>query len=300
MENKHIPILLKEAIESLNIKSDGIYLDLTVGMGGHSSEILKKLKNGLLVGFDKDLFAIEESRKRLSKIGSNFQLIHSDFNNVADELAKLNINAVDGILVDLGISSPQVDNAERGFSYSKDARLDMRMNTNQALDAHFVVNNYSEDELVTIFYNYAEVKLAKQVANAIIKNRPINTTLELAEVIKSAYPAKLLSLKNPCKAVFQAIRIEVNNEFSSINSMLVQTLNLLKKDSSLAIITFHSLEDSIIKKFFGNLIKSKHPSKMPIKEEKNYIVKVYSPSKSEISENNRSRSAKLRVLTKLI
>ncbi|MCE6056390.1 16S rRNA (cytosine(1402)-N(4))-methyltransferase RsmH [Mycoplasmopsis agalactiae] len=300
MENKHIPILLNEAIESLNIKSDGIYLDLTVGMGGHSSEILKRLKNGLLVGFDKDLFAIEESRKRLSKIGSNFQLIHSDFNNVADELAKLNINAVDGILVDLGISSPQVDNAERGFSYSKDARLDMRMNTNQALDAHFVVNNYSEDELITIFYNYAEVKLAKQVANAIIKNRPINTTLELAEVIKSAYPAKLLSLKNPCKAVFQAIRIEVNNEFSSINSMLVQALNLLKKDSSLAIITFHSLEDSIIKKFFGNLIKSKHPSKMPINEEKKYIVKVYSPSKAEISENNRSRSAKLRVLTKLI
>lgn len=300
MENKHIPILLNEAIESLNIKSNGIYLDLTVGMGGHSSEILKRLKNGLLVGFDKDLFAIEESRKRLSKIGSNFQLIHSDFNNVADELAKLNINAVDGILVDLGISSPQVDNAERGFSYSKDARLDMRMNTNQALDAHFVVNNYSEDELITIFYNYAEVKLAKQVANAIIKNRPINTTLELAEVIKSAYPAKLLSLKNPCKAVFQAIRIEVNNEFSSINSMLVQALNLLKKDSSLAIITFHSLEDSIIKKFFGNLIKSKHPSKMPINEEKNYIVKVYSPSKVEISENNRSRSAKLRVLTKLI
>ncbi|MCE6090740.1 16S rRNA (cytosine(1402)-N(4))-methyltransferase RsmH [Mycoplasmopsis agalactiae] len=300
MENKHIPILLNEAIESLNIKSDGIYLDLTVGMGGHSSEILKRLKNGLLVGFDKDLFAIEESRKRLSKIGSNFQLIHSDFNNVADELAKLNINAVDGILVDLGISSPQVDNAERGFSYSKDARLDMRMNTNQALDAHFVVNNYSEDELITIFYNYAEVKLAKQVANAIIKNRPINTTLELAEVIKSAYPAKLLSLKNPCKAVFQAIRIEVNNEFSSINSMLVQALNLLKKDSSLAIITFHSLEDSIIKKFFRNLIKSKHPSKMPINEEKKYIVKVYSPSKAEISENNRSRSAKLRVLTKLI
>ncbi|MCE6061663.1 16S rRNA (cytosine(1402)-N(4))-methyltransferase RsmH [Mycoplasmopsis agalactiae] len=300
MENKHIPILLNEAIESLNIKSNGIYLDLTVGMGGHSSEILKRLKNGLLVGFDKDLFAIEESRKRLSKIGSNFQLIHSDFNNVADELAKLDINAVDGILVDLGISSPQVDNAERGFSYSKDARLDMRMNTNQALDAHFVVNNYSEDELITIFYNYAEVKLAKQVANAIIKNRPINTTLELAEVIKSAYPAKLLSLKNPCKAVFQAIRIEVNNEFSSINSMLVQALNLLKKDSSLAIITFHSLEDSIIKKFFGNLIKSKHPSKMPINEEKKYIVKVYSPSKVEISENNRSRSAKLRVLTKLI
>ncbi|CBH40633.1 16S rRNA (cytosine(1402)-N(4))-methyltransferase RsmH [Mycoplasmopsis agalactiae] len=300
MENKHIPILLNEAIESLNIKSNGIYLDLTVGMGGHSSEILKRLKNGLLVGFDKDLFAIEESRKRLSKIGSNFQLIHSDFNNVADELAKLNISAVDGILVDLGISSPQVDNAERGFSYSKDARLDMRMNTNQALDAHFVVNNYSEDELITIFYNYAEVKLAKQVANAIIKKRPINTTLELAEVIKSAYPAKLLSLKNPCKAVFQAIRIEVNNEFSSINSMLVQALNLLKKDSSLAIITFHSLEDSIIKKFFGNLIKSKHPSKMPINEEKKYIVKVYSPSKAEISENNRSRSAKLRVLTKLI
>ncbi|UOE63306.1 16S rRNA (cytosine(1402)-N(4))-methyltransferase RsmH [Mycoplasmopsis bovis] len=299
MKNKHIPILLKEAINSLNIKSNGIYVDLTVGMGGHSAEILKKLDNGMLVGFDKDLFAIEESRKRLSKIGSNFQLIHSDFVNVTDELAKLNITAVDGILVDLGISSPQVDNAERGFSYNKDARLDMRMNTNQVLDAHFVVNNYDENNLISIFYNYAEVKLAKQVANAIVKNRPINTTLELAEIIKSAYPAKLLSQKNPCKAVFQAIRIEVNNEFSSIESMLSRALNLLKKDSSLAVISFHSLEDSLVKKFFGNLIKSKHPSKMPIKEDKKYIVKVYNPSKSEIELNNRSRSAKLRVLTKL-
>ncbi len=137
MKNKHIPILLKEAINSLNIKSNGIYVDLTVGMGGHSAEILKKLDNGMLVGFDKDLFAIEESRKRLSKIGLNFQLIHSDFVNVTDELAKLNITAVDGILVDLGISSPQVDNAERGFSYNKDARLDMRMNTNQVLECSF-------------------------------------------------------------------------------------------------------------------------------------------------------------------
>nr|WP_318030876.1 16S rRNA (cytosine(1402)-N(4))-methyltransferase RsmH [Mycoplasmopsis bovis] len=158
MENKHIPILLKEAINSLNIKSNGIYVDLTVGMGGHSAEILKKLDNGMLVGFDKDLFAIEESRKRLSKIGSNFQLIHSDFVNVTDELAKLNITAVDGILVDLGISSPQVDNAERGFSYNKDARLDMRMNTNQVLDAHFVVNNYDENSLISIFYELCRGK----------------------------------------------------------------------------------------------------------------------------------------------
>ncbi|WP_027335007.1 16S rRNA (cytosine(1402)-N(4))-methyltransferase RsmH [Mycoplasmopsis felifaucium] len=301
MTNKHISVLLNETVNALNIKPDGTYVDLTLGMGGHASLILKYLsKNGRLIGFDKDAFAIEESRKRLNKINDNFILIHSDFKNITSELSKINVTSVDGIIADLGISSPQVDNDERGFSYNKDARLDMRMDQSQELDAYYVVNNYSEGELIRIFIDYAEVKLAKQVAKAIIKNRPIKTTLELANVIRESYPAKLVKLKNPCKAVFQAIRIEVNNEFESIQDMLNQAIKLLNKNSSLAIISFHSLEDKIVKNFFGNFIKDKLPSKMPINEVKNYVVKVINPSKTEEEENKRARSAKLRILTKLI
>ncbi|MGV2393022.1 UNVERIFIED_CONTAM: 16S rRNA (cytosine(1402)-N(4))-methyltransferase RsmH [Campylobacter lari] len=297
--NEHVSVLLNESLNSLNIKDDGIYVDLTLGMGGHSSEILKRLKNGLLIGFDKDAFAIEESRKRLNKISDRFLLIHSDFENITEELNKQGIFAVDGILADLGISSPQVDNTERGFSYNKDARLDMRMDQSQELDAYYVVNNYSEVDLVRIFNDYAEVKLAKQVAKAIINNRPITTTLELADIVRNAYPAKLVKLKNPNKAVFQAIRIEVNHEFDSIRSMLNQAIHLLKENGKLAIISFHSLEDRIIKNFFGNLTKDKLPSKMPINEKKDYIVKVINPSKAEELMNKRARSAKLRVLTKI-
>ncbi|WP_029513199.1 16S rRNA (cytosine(1402)-N(4))-methyltransferase RsmH [Mycoplasmopsis primatum] len=299
MKNLHVPILLNEVIDSLNVKSNGIYLDLTLGMGGHASQISQKITSGCLIGFDKDLFAIEESRKRLSQINNNFHLIHSDFANITSELQKMKIEQVDGILADLGISSPQVDNSERGFSYNKDAILDMRMDISQKLDALYVVNNYNQSQLRQIFNDYAEVKLANQVANAIIKNRPIERTLQLCEIIKSAYPAKLLKLKNPCKAVFQAIRIEVNNEFDSIKSMLSQAIALLKPGASLAIITFHSLEDRIVKNFFGNLIKNKLPSKLPINEVKQYSVKVINPSKEELLNNNRARSAKLRVLTKL-
>ena len=268
-------------------------------MGGHSSEILKKLTTGTLVAFDKDTFAIEKSRSRLAQIKPNFKLVHSDFENITSELAQLGISAVDGIIADLGISSPQVDNQERGFSYNKDARLDMRMDQAQELDAYTVVNTYSEKQLADILWNYAEVKLNKIVAKAIIKNRPITTTLELANVIRKAYPAKLVAQKNPCKAVFQAIRIEVNHEFDSLAKMLAKAVQLLKVNGSLAIITFHSLEDRIVKNFFGNLIKNKLPSKMPVNEIKHYVVKVLEPSKSELEINKRSRSAKLRVLTKL-
>nr|WP_318023600.1 16S rRNA (cytosine(1402)-N(4))-methyltransferase RsmH [Mycoplasmopsis fermentans] len=299
MENQHFSVLLQESIDALNIKPDGIYVDLTLGMGGHSSEILKRLDTGRLIAFDKDTFAIEESRKRLSQIKStNFQLIHSDFKNIKSELDKLNISQVDGIIADLGISSPQVDNDERGFSYNKNARLDMRMDQSQKLDAYYVVNNYSESQLEQLLRNYAEVKLARQVAKAIISKRPITTTLELAQVVRDAYPAKLVKLKNPNKAVFQAIRIEVNNEFDSLKQMLQDAIELLKPNTSLAVITFHSLEDSIVKHFFGSLIKSKLPAKMPINEEKQYKVKVFLPTNNELELNKRSRSAKLRVLKK--
>lgn len=299
MEEQHFPVMLSETLESLKVKPTGIYVDLTLGMGGHSSEILKKLTTGTLVAFDKDTFAIEKSRSRLAQIKPNFKLVHSDFENITSELAQLGISAVDGIIADLGISSPQVDNQERGFSYNKDARLDMRMDQAQELDAYTVVNTYSEKQLADILWNYAEVKLNKIVAKAIIKNRPITTTLELANVIRNAYPAKLVAQKNPCKAVFQAIRIEVNHEFDSLAKMLAKAVQLLKVNGSLAIITFHSLEDRIVKNFFGNLIKNKLPSKMPVNEIKHYVVKVLEPSKNELEINKRSRSAKLRVLTKL-
>lgn len=299
MNNAHYSVLLKETIDALNIKPDGIYVDLTLGMGGHSSEILKRIPKGKLIAFDKDSFAIQESRKRLSQIANNFQLIHADFENITTELAKLGIFTVDGIIADLGISSPQIDNAERGFSYSKDAYLDMRMNRDQTLDAHYVVNSYSEAQLAKIFYDNAEVRFAKQVAKAIVNNRPINTTIELANVVRNSLPAKVVAQKNPNKAIFQAIRIEVNHEFESLNNMLKEAIKLLNVNSSLAIISFHSLEDGIVKKFFGNLTKDKMPSKMPVNEVKNFSVKTVKVSNQELNENNRSRSAKLRVLTKL-
>ncbi|QSF13820.1 16S rRNA (cytosine(1402)-N(4))-methyltransferase RsmH [Mycoplasma sp. Mirounga ES2805-ORL] len=300
MSNYHYSIMLNECLKALNINENGTYVDLTLGMAGHSSEILKLIPKGFLIGFDKDEFAIEESRKRLSQIGNNFKLIKSDFKNIELELDKLKVNAVDGIIADLGISSPQVDNTDRGFSYAKDARLDMRMDQNQKLDAHYIVNNYSEEQLTKIFINNADVKLANRVAKAIIENRPINTTIELANVVREAYPAKLVKLKNPNKAIFQAIRIEVNNEFESISMMLESAIQKLKKNGSLAVITFHSLEDRIVKNYFGSLTKNKTTSKLPINEIKKYSVKVINPTNEEINENNRSRSAKLRVLTRLI
>ncbi|MGL5732828.1 MAG: 16S rRNA (cytosine(1402)-N(4))-methyltransferase RsmH [Metamycoplasmataceae bacterium] len=295
----HIPVLLDEVITSLNIKKNGIYLDLTLGRAGHSREILKRIPDGLLIAFDKDINAIIKSNSYLSEVGSNFELVHSDFIKIKDVLDKLEIKTVNGILVDLGVSSPQIDDKSRGFSYSKDANLDMRMDQSQTLNAHMIVNNYSEYELVDIFKNNADVKLPKAVAKAIIKNRPINTTDELVNVIRDSLPAKIVRMKNPAKAVFQAIRIAVNNELESLKVLLEKSVEIMEKDSVLAIITFHSIEDKIVKNFFGTLIKSKIDPKLPIQEEKEWVVKVYLPSEDEIKSNNRSRSAKLRVLTKI-
>ena len=295
----HIPVMLNEVIESLEIKQNGIYVDLTLGRAGHSKEILNNIKDGKLIGFDKDIIAIEESRSRLQKINNNFILIHSDFKNFKNELKKYGINKVDGIIADLGVSSPQIDNPDRGFSYNKNGFLDMRMDQSQSLKAWNIVNEWNVDELINIFTNYADVKMPKKIANAIVKNRPINTTFELVDVIKSSLPAKIISLKNPAKTVFQAIRIAVNNEFESIDTVLRDSIEFLKKDGILAIITFHSLEDKIVKNFFGDLIKSKINPKIPVQEEKKFIVKTLKPSKKEIEFNKRSRSAKLRVLKKI-
>lgn len=294
----HIPVMLNEVIKSLNIKENGIYIDLTLGRAGHSSEILKNIKNGFLVCFDKDKIAIEQSYSSLIKINNNFKLIHSDFKNFKKELKKMGINSVDGILADLGVSSPQLDNENRGFSYNKNSFLDMRMDQSQSLKAWDIINKWSVEQLIEIFINNADVKMPERIANAIIKNRPINTTIELVNTIKECLPAKIIKLKNPAKTVFQAIRIAVNNELDSLKTILNDSIELLNKNGVLSIITFHSIEDKIVKNFFGDLIKPKLNPKIPIQEEKEFIAKVFRPTKKEIEENKRARSAKLRILIK--
>ncbi|WP_336508885.1 16S rRNA (cytosine(1402)-N(4))-methyltransferase RsmH [Mycoplasma phocoenae] len=299
IDQLHIPVLLNESIDALEIKQDGIYVDLTLGRAGHSSKILEKLTNGHLYCFDKDMSAIETGRQRLQKINNNFTIIKSDFRYLTDELAEHNVYSVDGILADLGVSSPQLDDAERGFSYSKEAKLDMRMDRDQDFTAYDVVNNYSLEQLNRIFINNADVKLAKRVAKAIVDNRPINTTLELTEVIKNAYPAAILRQKNPCRAIYQAIRIEVNNEFESLQEMLQKSLNLLKVNGKLAIITFHSIEDRIVKNFFKSLRLESETYKLPVQIDEPYKFKKITVSNTEKETNYRARSATLRVLTKL-
>ncbi|MCP4336659.1 MAG: 16S rRNA (cytosine(1402)-N(4))-methyltransferase RsmH [Mycoplasma sp.] len=295
---KHIPVMLNHCLEQLSIKKDGTYVDLTLGRGGHSSEILKRIPKGLLVSFDKDIEAINESGNRLSQISDNYILIHSDNRFIKEELKNNGIEAVDGILLDLGVSSPQLDNAERGFSYNKESRLDMRMDRSQELDAHKIINSWSETQLINILYEYADVKFARQIAKAVIENRPIDTTTQLVDLLRETLPAKIVRKKNPAKPVFQAIRIAVNNEMDSLKQALNDGLTLLKTGGKFAVITFHSIEDRIVKKFFGNLTKDK-TGKLPIQLEKEFSVKTIKAKDAEIDENRRARSAKLRVITKL-
>lgn len=297
---KHLPVMLNECIETLNIKPDGIYLDLTLGRAGHSAAILKKLKTGLLIAFDKDIDAIKESGPILSNISDNFKLVHSDFKNIENELAKLNITKVDGVLVDLGVSSPQIDQSHRGFSYNKDAKLDMRMDQKQELSAHNIVNEWDRERLIKIFQYNADVKffLSERIANAIIEKRPIDTTLQLADIVRESLPAAVVRKKNMCKPIFQAIRMEVNNELDSIRVILKKTLDLLNADGVFVVITFHSIEDKIVKKYFHNLAKD-DSGQIPIVPEKSYIFKTKKPNFEETQENNRSRSARLRILRKV-
>ena len=212
----HYSVLLNESIEGLNIKPDGIYVDCTLGYGGHSEELLKRLDRGFLYSFDQDEEAIKYSQERLSKVGNNFKIIYSNFEHIDEKLAELGVEKVDGILFDLGFSSPQIDDASRGFSFMKDAKLDMRMDKNQKLDAYTVVNNYKEDQLALIFFKYAEEKFSRSIAKNIVKNRPINSTLELVDVIKMSVPTKYALTRHPERPIFQAIRIEVNQEFNTI------------------------------------------------------------------------------------
>jgi len=297
----HESVLLNECIENLNLKSDYIVVDCTLGRAGHSSEILKRIPNGFLYAFDQDDEAINSSYKRLKEIGDNFKIINSNFVNIKDKLNELGITKVDAILYDLGVSSPQLDEADRGFSFHKDARLDMRMNQNQKLDAHYVVNEYSYEELVRIFKNYGEEKYATSIAKGIIKNRPINTTLELTEIIKENVPFSYKKDHHPSRKVFQAIRIEVNDELNVFEKSLKQALDLIDINGRIEVITFHSLEDKICKNIFKEVSSvDKNLKNLPIIPEEylpkfNTVAQI-TPKELELENNNRSRSARLRII----
>ena len=303
----HKSVLLNECLEYLNLKDDSIVVDCTLGYAGHSSHILKKIKRGFLFAFDQDEDAIKASEDKLNKIASNYEIIHSNFANLKNELEKRNIFKVDAVLYDLGVSSPQLDTKDRGFSFHNDALLDMRMDQSQDLTAKKVVNLYEEDKLIDIFYRYGEEKYAKSIAKGIInyrKEKQIETTLELVEIIKNNVPLRYRNQKHPARKVFQAIRIEVNNELEVFESSLHQALNMLNKNGRIAVITFHSLEDSICKNVFKSVTKLDDIyKKMPIVPEKDLpkfkVVGTIKPSKEEIENNKRARSAKLRVIEKV-
>ena len=305
--SKHISVLLDESIENLNIKEDGVYVDCTLGYAGHSSQILKRIKRGCLFAFDQDGEAIEYSKKILDQISNSYEIINSNFVNIKSELNKRDVKEVNGILFDLGVSSPQLDEDERGFSFHKDARLDMRMNQNQELSAYEVVNNYSESELTKIFFEYGEEKYSKSIARGIVKARSekkIETTLELAEIIKNNVPEKYRREHHPARKVFQAIRIEVNDELNVLRKALVDGIELLSKNGRMCVITFHSLEDRIVKTIFKeNSEVDKIYKGLPfIPDEYKPKIKLigkFKPSKKELEDNNRSRSAVLRVIEKM-
>lgn len=303
---KHYSVMLNETIDLLNIKEDGIYVDGTLGRAGHSKEIVKRLKNGRLYCFDKDLDAINESKKILKDYLDKVTFIHDSFENIGKY-----IKEIDGFLLDLGVSSPQFDDGERGFSYRFNARLDMRMDKTQELDAYKVINEYSFNSLVNILYKYGEEKNAKLIARGIEKsrlNKPIETTFELVDVIKKSLPMKVLNKKgHPAKQTFQAIRIEVNNEIEVLEKSIEDACKLLNINGRGVVITFHSLEDRIVKTLFNKLSTvEKIDKRIPLLpneiESADYILLNKKPivaSEKELEENNRSHSAKLRGLERI-
>lgn len=303
----HKSVLLEESINSLNIKDDGVYVDATLGYGGHSGEILKRLKKGKLFAFDQDEYAINYCMDKF-KNNNNIEIIKSNFSNMIEELEKRGITKIDGILFDLGVSSVQLDQDERGFSFHKDAKLDMRMDTSKSFSAYNVVNEYSYNDLVRIFREYGEEKYSTSVANKIVKyreNKPIETTLELVDIIKSGMPMKAMRETHPARRVFQAIRIEVNNELGVLQTALEDAIKILDIGGRISVITFHSLEDKQVKKTFKKYseIDEKIKNLPFIPEEYKPILKIVekgiTPSKKELEENNRSRSSRLRVAEKI-
>lgn len=311
MEFKHKSVLLNECIEGLNIKKEGIYVDGTLGGGGHSYEILRKLSpNGRLIGIDRDKDALNAASKKLNEF-NNFTTVHDNHANILEILKNLGIQGVDGILLDLGVSSYQLDEASRGFSYMNDAPLDMRMNRENKISAYEVVNNYSEEKLSRIFFDYGEERYSKSIAKKICKVREenkISTTLELVEVIKSAMPSSALNEKqHPAKRVFQAIRIEVNEELTKLKQAVEDSIKALNNGGRLAIITFHSLEDKIVKHTYEDMQgRCTCPKDFPVCV-CNYISygrivnkKPIISNEEELKENPRARSAKLRIFERII
>ena len=303
----HKSVLLEEAIQYLNLKEDAIIVDCTLGYGGHSSEILKRIPKGHLYAFDQDEEAIASASKRLSEISSNFTIIKSNFVHLKEKLQELGITKVDGILFDLGVSSPQLDEDERGFSFHKNARLDMRMDQTQKKDAYQVINTYSYEQLVDIMKTYGEEKFAPRIAKNIVESRQekeIVTTLELVEIIKNSVPEKYRREHHPARKVFQAIRIEVNDELNVFEKALKDALELIDVKGRVCVITFHSLEDIICKRIMKDVSTLPNELKnLPVVPENlkpNFqMIKTIHPSKEELEENRRARSAKLRVIERV-
>ena len=310
MEFYHVSVLLNECIDGLNIKPDGIYVDGTLGGAGHSSQIAARLTTGRLIGIDRDPIALKAAGERLAPFGDRVTLVHSNFCEIANVLEELGIDAVDGILLDLGVSSPQLDDGERGFSYMVDAPLDMRMNNGDLLTAQTIVNTWPYEELRRILYDYGEERYSPQIASAICRRReaaPIKTTLELVDVIRSAMPASALREKqHPAKRSFQAIRIAVNDELGAVRKVMEAAIPRLKQGGRLAIITFHSLEDRIVKNGMNDAAKGcTCPPNFPVcvcgkkPQVKILTKKPIVATGEELEMNPRSRSAKLRVCEKL-
>ena len=309
MDFKHVSVLLKETIDGLNINPDGIYVDGTLGGGGHAYEVCKHLSSkGRLIGIDQDSEALEAARERLSEFEDKVTMVRSNYCEIDTILKDLDIDKVDGIVLDLGVSSYQLDNLERGFSYKADAPLDMRM-SKSGLSAYDVVNEYSKEQLEKILFEYGEEKFAHGIVSGILKARetaPIKTTLELAEIVKRNVPLKVRKEKNPCKKTFQAIRIEVNGELDELKKGMSEAFERLKAGGRLAIITFHSIEDRIVKNTFREYCTGcTCPPDFPVcvcgKKPRGRTVyrKPVTASEEELAVNNRSRSAKLRVIEKL-
>lgn len=306
MEFSHIPVLLEQCIEGLNIKPDGTYLDGTCGGAGHSREIAKRLDGGRLIGIDRDPEAVRTASERLS--GYNAQVVRGNYSEIKDISAELGISGYDGILLDLGVSSYQLDNGSRGFSYHTDAPLDMRMSM-EGISARDIVNSYSEQQLAKILFEYGEEKFSRNIAANIVsarKEKPVETTLELAEIVKSSIPAKFRREKNPCKKSFQAIRIAVNCEFEHLDKGLDDAFDMLNIGGRLCVITFHSLEDRIVKQRFasfctGCICPPDFPQCVCGRTPAGRLVnrKPIEADEKELEANVRSRSAKLRIIEKI-
>lgn len=302
----HYSVLKQELIENLNIKENGIYVDATVGYAGDSKEILKRIPKGFLYGFDQDPKAVMYSEEELSKIGSNFKIFNVNFNQMIEKLNEYNIDSVDGIIFDLGFSSPQIDDQERGFSFMHDGPLDMRMSS-KGITAKDIIENYSEEKLANIFFTYGEEKMSKVIARKVKNNKDnINTTLELVETIKNATGANYFYKNHPERKIFQALRIEVNQELKVLEEILPKAINKLKKGGRLLVITFHSLEDRIVKNIFkkNSEVDEFVKGLIEIPEEYKPLIKLINkkpilPKEEELEENSRSRSAKLRIIERI-